>query len=117
VPKHYAMRKYKMFLVYALCILDSCMRIQNYKDSIICYELCINACFIYSIWNEIPNSPPESDFHIQHFRVRNTTLLTLQRRVLLEKLTVTQLVKKFLTIHRTQRFITVFTKAHQWILS
>jgi len=30
---------------------------------------------------------------------------------------VTQLVKKFPAFHRTQRFITVSTRAHQWTLS
>jgi hypothetical protein len=33
-------------------------------------------------------------------------------RVLLEKLTVTQLVKKFPAFHGTQSFIIVFTRAH-----
>jgi len=38
-------------------------------------------------------------------------ILTLCSRVLLEKLTVTQLVKKFPTFYETWRFITTFTRA------
>jgi hypothetical protein len=38
-------------------------------------------------------------------------LLTLSSRVLLEKLTVAQLVKKFATIYGTRRLIAVFTRA------
>jgi len=34
-----------------------------------------------------------------------------------EKLTVTELVKKFLIIYRTRRFITVFTRGRHWSLS
>jgi hypothetical protein len=40
--------------------------------------------------------------------------LTPWSRVLLEKLTVTQLVKKFCAFYGTQRFIAVFTRAHHW---
>jgi hypothetical protein len=43
--------------------------------------------------------------------------LTPLSRVLLEKLTVTQLVKKFPTFYGTRRFITVFTRTRQWSLS
>jgi len=43
--------------------------------------------------------------------------LTPWSRVLLEKLTVTQLVKKFPAFHRRQRFITVFTTVRHWSLS
>jgi len=38
-------------------------------------------------------------------------------RFLVEKLTVTQLVKKFPTFYGSQRFITVFTRACHWTLS
>jgi hypothetical protein len=38
-------------------------------------------------------------------------------RVLLEKLTVTQLVKKFPAFYGTRRFITVFTRSSHWSLS
>jgi hypothetical protein len=34
-----------------------------------------------------------------------------------EKLTVTQLIKKFFAFYRTQKFITVFTKVHHLYLS
>ena len=44
-------------------------------------------------------------------------LLTPWSRVLLKKLTSSQLVKKFPTFNGTQRFITVFTKAHHLSLS
>jgi len=37
-------------------------------------------------------------------------------RVLLEYLTVTQLVKKFPALYGSWRFITVFTSAHHWFL-
>jgi hypothetical protein len=40
-----------------------------------------------------------------------------QSRVLLEKLIVTLLVKKFLAFYGIQRFITMFTTAHHWSLS
>jgi len=43
--------------------------------------------------------------------------LTRWSRVLLQKLTVTQLVKKFPAFYRTRRFITVFTTARHWSLS
>jgi hypothetical protein len=38
-------------------------------------------------------------------------------RVLLEKLIVTHLLKKFPAFYRTQMFITVFTRARHWSLS
>jgi len=41
----------------------------------------------------------------------------LWRKVLLEKLTVTQLVKKVPAWYRTRRFITLFTRACHWSLS
>ena len=47
----------------------------------------------------------------------NPPLLTPWCRVLLEKLTGLQLVKKFPTFHRTQRFITALTSVHHLSLS
>ena len=44
-------------------------------------------------------------------------LLTLRSRVLLEKLTSFQLVKKFPAFYGTLRFITAFTSAHHLSLS
>jgi hypothetical protein len=44
-------------------------------------------------------------------------LQTPRNRVLLEKLTVLQLVKKFSEIYETRRFITAFTSAHHLSLS
>ena len=45
------------------------------------------------------------------------TYLTLHSRVLLEKLTGFQLVKKLPAFYRTQKFITAFTSAHHLSLS
>ena len=51
-------------------------------------------------------------------RVRNTPyLLTPWSRVLLEKLTCSQLVKKFPALYETRRFITAVTSAHHLSLS
>jgi hypothetical protein len=47
---------------------------------------------------------------------QNTWLIP-QSRVILEKLTVAQLIKKFPTFYGIQRFITVFTRARHWSLS
>jgi len=41
----------------------------------------------------------------------------LRSRVLLEKLTVTQLVRKFPAFYAVRRFITMFTRARHWSLS
>jgi len=38
-------------------------------------------------------------------------------RVILEKLTVTQPIMKFLAFYATQRFIIVFTRVHHWSLT
>ena len=46
-----------------------------------------------------------------------TYLLTLWCRVLLEKLTGLQLVKKFLAFHRTRKFITALTSVRYLSLS
>jgi hypothetical protein len=47
----------------------------------------------------------------------NTYLLTTKSRVLLEKLTDFQLVKKFPAFYGTRKFITAFTGARQLYLS
>ena len=52
-------------------------------------------------------------FHTLHI----TYLLTPWCRVLLEKLTGLQLVKKFPAFHRTRRFITALTSVHNLSLS
>ena len=49
--------------------------------------------------------------------VRTTYLLTLWSRVLLEKLTVSQIVKKFPAFYGNQRFITAVTSARHLSLS
>jgi hypothetical protein len=51
------------------------------------------------------------------FMQRNRGLPTPRNIVLLEKLTVTQLVKKLSAFHGTRRFITVLTRACHWSLS
>jgi len=43
--------------------------------------------------------------------------LTACSRAHLEKLIVTQLVMKFPVFYGTQKFITMFTRAHHWSLS
>jgi len=44
-------------------------------------------------------------------------LLTPYSRILLEKLNVSQVVKKFPAIYGTRRFITAFTRTHNLFLS
>jgi hypothetical protein len=44
-------------------------------------------------------------------------LPNLWSRVILEKLIITQLVKKLLAFYGTRRFITVFKRARHWSLS
>jgi len=48
------------------------------------------------------------------YSAKLTWYLTPWRRVLLEKLTVTQLVKKLPIFYGTWRFITMFTRARQF---
>jgi len=51
------------------------------------------------------------------FNLRHIVSITPWSRVLLEKLVVTQLVKKYYYFYGTRRFITVFTRALHWSLS
>ena len=44
-------------------------------------------------------------------------VLTAWSRTLLRKLTVPKLVKKFSTVYRTRRFVTVYTRSHQMPLT
>jgi hypothetical protein len=46
-----------------------------------------------------------------------TDSVTPWKRVLLEKITVTQLAKKFPAFYGIQMFNTVFTRTHHWFLS
>jgi hypothetical protein len=46
-----------------------------------------------------------------------TDWLTAWSRIILEKLLVTLLVKRFPTFYGTWRFITIFTRAHHWSIS
>jgi len=48
---------------------------------------------------------------------RPTDRPTTWNRVLLEYLTVTQIIKKFHGFYGTRMFITVFTTGHHWSLS
>ena len=59
----------------------------------------------------------KSDKNNGYFKWRPTYLLTPRRRVLLEKLTGLQLVKKFPAFHGTRRFITALTSVRQLSLS
>jgi len=53
-----------------------------------------------------------------HFKKSTQSpILTPWGRVLFEKIIVTQLANKFSTFYETQRFITLFTRAHHWSLS
>ena len=56
-------------------------------------------------------------FQLQFLWVITTTLLTPRSRVLLEKLTVSRLVKKFAAFYGTRSFITAFTSARHLFLS
>jgi hypothetical protein len=60
-------------------------------------QLCY--CYIHSLWRH-------------KFQLRLTEQLTTCTWVLLQKLTISQLVNKFPALYGKQRFITVFTKAH-----
>jgi hypothetical protein len=42
---------------------------------------------------------------------------SMEQRVILDKLIVTQLVNRFLVFYGTRRVITVFIRARQWSLS
>ena len=66
-----------------------------------------------------PPPPPPLFFYISWASILIILiyLLTPWSRVLLEKLTGSQLVKKFLTFEGTWRFITAFTSAHDLSLS
>jgi len=70
-----------------------------------------------------PKQTGYSNKNLSHFNadfnvdICITYLLTPRSRVLLEKLTSSQLIKKFPTIYGTQRFITAFTSARYLTLS
>jgi len=68
-------------------------------------------CIIYFFAAGIQNSKENTLF------VTTQPALTPCRRAFLEKLIVTQLVKKFPALHGTRRFITVFTRSSHWCLS
>jgi hypothetical protein len=47
----------------------------------------------------------------------HTSYVTPGRRILFEKLTIAELVNKFIVIYGTPRFITTFTRACHWSVS
>ena len=49
--------------------------------------------------------------------ILHSYLFTLWKRVLLEKLTVPQLIKNFFSFYGTRRFITAFIRVHHLSLS
>jgi hypothetical protein len=61
---------------------------------------------------QILNVPSKLPNRFQYLTYLHTHSLTPWCRILFENLIVTQLVKKILLSYGTQRFITVFTKAH-----
>jgi len=66
-------------------------------------------------WLDVLHGSDGSQCHFRHLLL--TYLLTPRSRVLLEKLTVFHLVKKFPAFYRTRRFITAFTSARHLFLS
>ena len=62
-------------------------------------------------------APYQPTCHITHTHTHTTYLLTPWCRVLLEKLTGLQLVKKFPAFHETRRFITALTSVRHLSLS
>jgi len=79
-----------------------------------CYRLV--SLFKYLCTVEVTNKP-HPDFWRFGFRSILTYILTPWSRVLLEKLTGLQLVKKFPSFYETRRFITALTSASHLCLS
>jgi hypothetical protein len=52
-----------------------------------------------------------------YYLVAAAIMMTPRNRVLLEKLIVSQLVKKFLAFYGSRKFITVFARARHWAVS
>ena len=72
------------------------------------------------LWSEQLSTSPHIQSHTKRFSLLTyllTYLLTPCCRVLLEKLTGLQLVKKFPAFHGTRRFITALTSVRQLFLS
>ena len=65
----------------------------------------------------LPGGSPPSTPTLCYLSPRNNALLTSWCRVLLEKLTGLQLVKKFPAFHGTRRFITALTSVRHLLLS
>jgi len=67
-------------------------------------------------WLKLTHSNPVC-WKLRHRIPSDNCLLTLYTRILLVKLTVSHLVKKFPSFYRTRRFITAFTRARHLYLS
>ena len=65
----------------------------------------------------IVTKPKRAQMHKSILYYKHTYLLIPQRRALLEKVTGSQLVKKFPSFYGTRRFITAITSAHQLSLT
>ena len=76
-------------------------------------NICLHQLFS-KLYNYFSTKSPRASIH---FRQRCTYLFTPWYKVLLDKLTGLQLVKKFSTFHGTRRFITALTSVHQLYLS
>ena len=85
-----------LMLCHAICSSYTYLSIKD-------ISVTVTHLLIFISNNSFPNFQISSWMH--------THLLTPQRRLLFEKLTVPQLVKKFPTFYGTQRFITTFTLA------
>jgi hypothetical protein len=75
-------------------------------------ELCLSkgTTFLLACWSvRLPQSP--------HLLLHIYIKLITRSRIFLEKLIVTQLIKKLSAYYGTRRFITVFTRARYWPLS
>jgi len=89
-----------------LCIMTCCIHL-ILSCPILNYSVLIKTMFKL-VYQKFPGSLISNGAHSYNF----SYLLTPWCRVLLEKLTGLQLVKKFPTFHRTRRFITALKKVH-----
>jgi len=85
-----------------------------------CYVRSLALCMSHCLRSALVagnNLVISSSSHIFIMSLKVTYLLTLWSRVLLEKITGCQLVKKFPAFYGTRRFITAFTSARHLSLS
>jgi hypothetical protein len=91
-----------------------------YCRELVVRVLCVLQCLIIIVPQR--KSYVQVLLNIETFIISKSTILELLLSPqalwsrLLEKLIVTQLVKKFLVFYGTRRFITVFTRARHWSL-